>query len=288
MKIINMDPNFLPLGKGEEFESFTFPSGFEPHYKLDPLEFMNQEVVITVRFKDAGDMFKLALLKDALDRSFPKSVSLYMPFVPFGRQDRVMVSGEPFSLVVFARFINSLKFMSVTIIDPHSDVTPALFDRVVVKDNHVIVEKALYQHYSGELPEEVCIVSPDAGAEKKILKVAQHLSMAYPKTSFKVVKCSKERNVVTGALIKADCPIQNFEHLPELFIVDDICDGGGTFSMTGKMLQARGANGVNLIVTFGIFSKRLTLEYIDTIYTTDAVKDFEAVPDKFNVLSITK
>lgn len=53
-------------------------------------------------------------------------------------------------------------------------------------------------------------------------------------------------------------------------IVDDICDGGGTFVGLAKELRAAGATRVYLYVTHGIFSKRLPLEGIDHVYTTDS------------------
>lgn len=61
------------------------------------------------------------------------------------------------------------------------------------------------------------------------------------------------------------------------FIVDDICDGGGTFIGTAAMLKSKGAAKVVLIVSHGIFSKGERLEGIDEIFSTDSFRSLEGV-----------
>ena len=59
--------------------------------------------------------------------------------------------------------------------------------------------------------------------------------------------------------------------------MDDICDGGGTFAGTAKMLKEKGAGKVNLIVSHGIFSKGPSIDFVDEIYSTDSFKKVEGV-----------
>lgn len=81
-----------------------------------------------------GEVMQLALLKDAISRYFvgltPK-FELVLPYLPYARQDRVMVDGESFSLKVFCNMINSMGFDSVEIHDCHSDVGVSLLNNVV-------------------------------------------------------------------------------------------------------------------------------------------------------------
>lgn len=64
----------------------------------------------------------------------------------------------------------------------------------------------------------------------------------------------------------------------DLYIVDDICDGGGTFTILSKELKKRNCGKVNLIVSHGIFSKGEAplKENIDAVYTTDSFKDINS------------
>ena len=60
-------------------------------------------------------------------------------------------------------------------------------------------------------------------------------------------------------------------------IVDDICDGGGTFLGLATELKAKNAGELILIVTHGIFSKGLEslTSVFDKIYSTNSFSDFE-------------
>ena len=58
-------------------------------------------------------------------------------------------------------------------------------------------------------------------------------------------------------------------------IVDDICDGGGTFLGMAKALKAKHAGTLYLAVSHGIFSKNLKAlkQTFKAIYTTNSFKD---------------
>ena len=184
--------------------------------------------------------------------------------------DRVMLEGEPFSLKVIAAMINQAGFKKIKIFDPHSEVSTALIDRSYAVTNHGFVKDALGQYFSDHAAAAYCLVSPDAGALKKIHKLAQFLQ------TDNVVECMKERDVKTGALTNFKTTTDDLSG-KVCFIVDDICDGGGTFAGTARMLKEKGAARVNLIVSHGIFSKGTVIDAVDEIYTTDSYRTVEQV-----------
>lgn len=272
MRYLNLTPNFNPLGssKWEEikFETFIFKGG-EPHIKLDNIVNYD-EVTITVRLSDSNSVMLLLMSVDALKR-LHRTVKLYLytPYFPAARQDRVMVDGEPLSVKIFADLINSCKFENVRIVDPHSDVTPALLNNVIVINNHEFVLKVLrdlYPQHNSEMP---ILISPDAGSNKKIQGLAKYLSRY---NVLDIVKCDKTRNVKTGE-------ITNFEVYTDdlggkdCMIVDDICDGGGTFFGLAEELKKKNAGKLYLVVSHGIFSKDINglLKVFEKIYTTNSV-----------------
>ena len=57
-------------------------------------------------------------------------IELVIPYFPYARQDRVCIEGEALGAAVMANFINNLDFAKVTIWDAHSEVSPALLNRV--------------------------------------------------------------------------------------------------------------------------------------------------------------
>jgi ribose-phosphate pyrophosphokinase len=262
MILLNLDKNFAPFGQGIEFQSFEFPSGCEPHIKLAPLGNADK-AKITCRLRNGNDFLRLLLATDALRRSDVKDIELFMPYLPFARQDRVMVAGEPLSVRVICDILNTQNYSKIQVYDAHSEVAPALLNNCEAISNHAFVAKAL------EGKKNYLIVSPDAGAYKKIFKLCQYLQYKE-----EIVLCNKIRNVATGSIDHIKLAINDFKG-SDLYIVDDICDGGGTFILLTQELKKRNAGSVNLIVSHGIFSKGIeALEGIDHVYTSDSFADW--------------
>src|ERR1700761_2355967 len=255
------------------YKSMIFPDG-QPHIKINvqQVEALDKKAPLRIftRLNNANDLLLTLLVKNTLDYLEFEHVELHVSYLLAARMDRVMLDGEPFSLKVVAAILNQGQFKKVLIFDPHSEVSTALIDRSYAVTNHVFVRDALGD-YTGSHPGGTpCLVSPDAGALKKIHKLAQFLGIE------NVVECMKERDVRTGALT-------NFKAMTDglngqtCFIIDDICDGGGTFAGTAKMLKEKGAAKVVLIVSHGIFSRGPVIEHVDAIYTTDSYKQVEGV-----------
>jgi ribose-phosphate pyrophosphokinase len=262
--ILNLDPNFKPVaGEEIQFQSFTF-SGGEPHIKIDPNCINNQKVTITHRLNSFNDLGLLCLTVDALRRMDAKIEKLIIPYFPSARQDRVMISGEPLSVKIYADIINNLQIEKVVVFDPHSEVTPALLNNCQVISNHRFIEKIV-----ATIGNDVTLISPDGGALKKIYKVSEFLG------GVEVVECSKSRDVKTGKLTGFKVYNDNFEG-KDCLIVDDICDGGGTFIGLAAELKNKNAGKLYLAVSHGIFSKGFdSLKCFDKIFTTNSFKDFD-------------
>ena len=261
--ILNLDPSFQPLGKENtiQFESFTF-SGGEPHIKI--LSDLNaiEEVTVTTRIQSFNDFGLLLIAIDALRRMSIKTIHLFLPYMPAARQDRVMITGESLSVKVYADLINGLNLDSVTIFDPHSEVAPALLNNCKVISNHRFIEKVI-----ADINTDVILISPDGGALKKIYKVSEFLG------GLPVIECSKKRNVKNGQLEGFKVYEDDLAG-KDCLIVDDICDGGGTFIGLAEELKKKNAGNLYLAVSHGIFNKGVEVlnQYFTKIYTTDSFK----------------
>lgn len=271
--ILNLDKNFKPLvGDEIEFESFTF-SGGEPHIKINPNFDITKKVTITHRLNSFNDLGLLCLAVDALQRMDAKLEQLVIPYFPSARQDRVMIKGEPLSVKVYANIINSFNFKKVIVFDAHSEVTPAVLNNCEVVTNHNFIQKVIQ-----EIGNDVVLISPDGGALKKIYKVSEFLG------GVEVVECSKSRDVKTGKLsgFKVYSADLNGK---DCLIVDDICDGGGTFIGLADKLKKSNAGKLYLAVSHGIFSKGFdALHDFERIFTTNSFRDIENV--KVEVIKI--
>ncbi|MDC0230419.1 ribose-phosphate diphosphokinase [Aureispira] len=265
---LNLDPTFTPLGdiNGIDYQAFTF-SGGEPHVKIISDLSSVEHVNISHRIKSFNDIGLVLISVDALRRSGVKSIDLIIPYFPAARQDRVMVAGESLSVKVYADIINALKLNKVIIYDSHSEVAIALLNNCKPVSNHLFIKKVI------DSIGDVTLLSPDGGALKKIYKLSAYLG------GIKVVECSKSRDVKTGKLSGFKVYSDDLKGA-NCIIVDDICDGGGTFMGLAKELKKKNVGKLYLAVSHGIFNKGLDelTNYFDKIFTTDSFSALEAHP----------
>nr|WP_023842400.1 ribose-phosphate diphosphokinase [Burkholderia sp. M701]BAO18857.1 ribose-phosphate pyrophosphokinase [Burkholderia sp. M701] len=245
-----------------ELKVLKFPGG-EVHVTVQT-EVPADEIAIKAHLRNSEAVMTLLMATDALRRAYAGiPIDLHLPYVPYARQDRVANPGESLSVKVFANLINAQNYRRVVIEDPHSDVTPALIDRVVIDDplpalrrvvGHVLTKNA-----------GLALVAPDAGARKRVLKLASQLVLP-------VVFADKVRDTRTGKITGTE--IQG--DLPDcaLLVIDDICDGGRTFielahAIHGKRDGRAAPIPLYLYVTHGIFSKGLdaVLEDYAAVFT---------------------
>jgi ribose-phosphate pyrophosphokinase len=94
-----------------------------------------------------------------------------------------------------------------------------------------------------------------------------------------VVQCDKIRDVKTGRLSGAQVFANDLQGV-DCLIVDDICDGGGTFLQLAKTLRSKNAGRIFLAISHGIFSNgtdALTNE-LDGVFTTNSFYNGTAQP----------
>ena len=204
---------------------------------------------------------------DALAERYDSRPHLVLPFVPGARQDRLNPTGDfLFTAKSVAGMINARRFASVTVLDPHSEVTPALIDRcrVIHAADCITTPPGKYQ----------AVISPDAGAEKRAGEVARKLGVP-------LIHAWKTRDVATGAIsgfgfdrMLTSAVIGVPSRVPRMLVVDDICDGGGTFTGLAHEIKRQSDElDLHLWTTHGIYSKGVAVlaEHFSHIYRTDSI-----------------
>lgn len=148
-------------------------------------------VHIIASIQSSDEVMQLLMLTDALKRQFFNAkIRIRIGYTPYGRQDRVCNEGEALSISVFASLVNSQNYDQVLIVDPHSDVTTALFNRVVVVKQDEVFREVFGDRYDFH----ATIVAPDVGASKKAAIIG---SLSHNPTIF----ASKQRNLATGEML---------------------------------------------------------------------------------------
>lgn len=242
-----------------ELQWWTFPGGERNVKIVDPDCIARfHSFTVCCDYRGSDDLIDILLLVNAA-RNVDRNVRLrlFMPYFPFARQDRVMTPGEPFALQVAVNLIKTCNFNEIEVWDPHSDVLAGMFEPGTLKI--VPQEKLVFIDY--EQP-NVCLLSPDGGALKKIYKVAQFYG------GLPVVCAQKIRDASTGKIVGVDIP-EEISAYDTVIIVDDICDGGASFiELSRAIREIKPEIRIELSVTHGIFSKGkdVLLEHIDAVY----------------------
>ena len=229
-------------------KQWSFPAG-ERGVKLENEPTSDDEAIELIRinfnFKNSDSLIDLLLTVDAIKRQYRGvRLELNCPYFPYARQDRKTCDGESHSLKVIAKLINDLNFETVYVVDPHSDVLEALVDNLHIKTQLQCIATT----YKVDVRAYDYIIAPDAGALKKIYKIATH----YKKP---VVCAAKQRNLKTGEVSGIIISSDDFNAISgkKCLVVDDICDGGTTFIELAKCLPKDVK--LDLFTTHGIYSK---------------------------------
>lgn len=233
-------------------EPFRFPAG-EWHLRL-PEKNVEPKSIAVIYGTDVNDLVVLGLWADAMKQRGERTTA-YIPYFPAARADR----GEPFGAKVYANIVNSFELDEVVIFDPHSPVIVSLLNNVRVVDSATVIREAI----GADLENYVGVIAPDKGAVERAQRMADAMNVP-------LFKATKERDFATGKLLKF--AVETLPSKGRLLIVDDICEGGGTFLGLAEVSGVPKER-LSLWVSHGSFSGKANLltERFSRIYTTDSL-----------------
>lgn len=258
---------------------WKFPAG-EIGVQLTHLpEDKMQPIVLELKGASSDDILRVIMELNAYRYAGYHNVQLYMPYVPYGRQDRVTAPGTSFSLEAFANVLFTQEFKRITIVDPHSHSSEEFLEmftqasQVVYQDQVLSAACQFFPEFFKGPRDETVVVAPDEGAIHRAERAASSLGIPV------VLYADKDRDPTTGAV--NGITLQGDVTGKHVIVVDDICDGGRTFIELSKKLE--GAASKTLFVTHGIFSKgyQVVADHFDAVYTTDSLprREDDGVPE---------
>lgn len=223
---------------------------------------------------------------------FESEIWLTMPYVPNARQDRTYTETEVFTLKYFCDFINSLNFTKVRIMDVHSNVTPALLNRVCLMPIDVVLKKVL----NGLDKENLIIYYPDEGSIKRYVKDPSfNILNKFPYLIGDKTRVWETRKITDLKILKPDHSNAEENDLKgkDVLMIDDIITRGGTMALSAKKLKSLGASKIFAYATHtenGALNKKdskliglLEDGTIEKVFTTNTI--FTSEHDKIEVIS---
>jgi ribose-phosphate pyrophosphokinase len=257
-----------------------FPGG-EPHLKIK--KFDDGMPLLHVKARDWTTTTFAALVANALDIQFietPARVQIFMPYFPAARQDRsdgLAPRTLRFVADMFSRF-------EVYMFDVHSRVTRIELGLSDTPNSGRYF--MMPEHIEGlSFPDVVGVIAPDEGAQ---VRASRFMHRLCPNAAT-FVQCTKVRDSHSGKL--------HSYHMPPLtkpgkyIIVDDICDGGGTFNLLAEAWKRDPMSKdcqLDMWVSHGIFSKGLNAidPVIRQIWTTDSWCDARQMSERLTVVPL--
>lgn len=241
--------------------------------KENPHFLSHKGVKIDWFFENNEELITLIYLTKHLRAHGIEKICLFMPYISNARQDRVKNSEDIFTLKYFADIINDLNFNSIQVLDPHSPVSEALIDNIVVTSPSEYISTAIQDC------EPDMMFFPDEGAMKR------YSSMAQMEYAFGI----KKRDWATGQIQGLDVAgsVDKIKD-SKIIIIDDICSRGGTFYYSAKKLKELGAKEIYLYVTHCentiLEGELLASGLIEKIYTTNSI--FTKEHEKIEVIEL--
>ncbi len=219
------------------------------------------------------------ILVDAAKRASAKRITVVAPFYGYGRQDRKAEGREPITAKLLANMFEVAGAKRIVSVDLHSGQIQGFFDGPV---DHLTAMPVLVGWMAENLPEDLVVVSPDAGRVKVAERYANqlHADLAIVhKRRVKGAKNQVEAKEVVGEVEGRTC-----------VLIDDMIDTAGTIVAAAEQLTERGASAVYCAATHGVFSgpaiDRLKNSTIEKVVITNTLPlPPEKRIDKIEVLS---
>ena len=258
-------------GEIVKFDKF---SNKETKLKL-PYTYESNNRVLFV-YEDDSSLIELMIFKRHLDSLLVKDVKLTISYMPYSRLDREEC-GLAFTLKYISEFINAMNFEQINVYEPHSDVCLATLNNATAS---YLTPELLYQANSIAFNKEKdFLFFPDAGAMKRYSKM-------FP--DYKYLVGFKSRDFVSGNIEKLQI-LGNVTKGANVVIIDDLCSGGRTFSMSAEKLKEIGCGDIYLIVGH---CENTIFEYgflenknIKHVFTTNSILKTQTHP-KLSVLDV--
>jgi ribose-phosphate pyrophosphokinase len=231
---------------GEKVPVTVFPDGTHQVWKLTDSQMnyasTSQEVEVFWDFENQSEVFdvmQLANLLTSIEDGWQKSLVLNCPYLPYGRQDKLITNKSCFALNTFI-FNAMSSFHIIRTVDAHN-IELFRYSSIIVENTFPIdVINSIISNENVDL-----IVFPDKGAAERYEEFVPE--------GIKFISAEKTRDQLTGAILGITIDSEAVSEASNVLVWDDICDGGATFISLASHFKP--TQKLMLYVSHGIFSK---------------------------------
>jgi len=226
------------------------------------------------------NVMELLIMVDALRRASARRITAVLPYYGYARQDRKAAPRVPISAKLVADIITTAGARRVLAMDLHATQIQGFFSIPV---DHLFAAPILLNYLRNRFPEEVVMVSPDAGGVERTRAFAKRLG-----AGLAIIDKRRDRPNETQVMniigdVKGKTAV----------ILDDMVDTAGTLCKAAEALKEHGANEVHACITHPVLSgpavSRIRESVLKSLVVTNTIPLREAAQkvDKIKVLSVS-
>jgi len=266
-------------------------------YKLGKVElsrFANNEARVWIKEKKIGrkavvmqslsqptdhHLIEFCLICDALKRKGVKEIIGVIPWLGYSKQDKVFRDGEPLSVKVIAKILQTANLEKIITFDLHNLAILGFFDIPLI---NLSANGLFTEYFKNKVDENTIVVAPDAGSVKSSSSFAQELRID-------VAYIDKKRDLNSGKVIIKG--ISGRVKGKNVLIIDDMLVTGSTLIETAKFLKKQRVQSIKVAITHHLYvpgvQKKIDKSKIDELIVTDTVKQ-KNKSKKLKILSVTE
>jgi ribose-phosphate pyrophosphokinase len=220
------------------------------------------------------------IMIDAAKRGSAKRITAVCPYYGYGRQDRKAQNREPITAKLLADMLSVAGADRMVSIDLHAGQIQGFFDKPV---DHLTAMPVLLDYLRDNAPDDVVVVSPDAGRIKVAERFSQHIGAD-------LAFIHKRRPKGQPGVVEARGVIGDVEGRA-CVVIDDMIDSGATIVAAADILRQSGATEIWCMATHGVLSdpaidRLKNSEYSRVVLTNTLPLPPEKQIDKIEVLSV--
>ena len=264
-----------------DIEISKFPNGEKRIWIKEDLA--GEDVAIIQSFSDPVDehIVELNLIADASKHLKARQTLAVIPWMGYSPQDKEFRKGEPISVHVIARMIQSVDVNQVLTVDIHSQSSLDLFD---IPAHQISALSLFVSHFKQQDLADHVVVSVDKGSLELATNFSQQLELP-------LVVFDKLRDRATGqvSLTHVSGEVEG----KKAIAIDDFVSTGSTRISASAQLKSMGLVEYHDCITHALLAgnspQKLQDSQIDSIITTNTypVPKHKLFP-KLSVLSIAK
>lgn len=249
-----------PRATPGNYEVLRYPNG-EMHVHIGD-NVINEECLIIGSISPPDEnLMALLMASEALKRQGARSVQVFLPYLSYSRQDKLL-PGEGGGIELVGSLLRASGIDKIITVDAHSQLDEKLIGLPLLSISSASLFVPSVQSLGWG---DFTVVAPDKGATHRAQAVANLLGITKP-----IAHLSKKHEA--GNIVHFDLIGDVGERV---VVVDDIIDSGHTIISACDMLRKNGVKDIVVIISHGLFIndaiKKISKLNLTALFVSDSI-----------------